>query len=223
VVSEIPILKNKSIIIPHGISDSFFIFPRTTKPFFDSNERCKIIYVSKTDPYKHHCNVIKAIELLIQKKYMVELILIGPKGSSASEVENLLNHVDPTRLFTKNLGPIPFEEINSYYGFADIAVFASSCENMPIILLESMASGLPIACSNMGPMPEILGDNAIYFNPDSVDEIFRSIELLINSSILRERLAMQSFLKAKSYSWDVCAGKTFDYLNFVFENYNKKN
>jgi len=223
VINEIPILKDKSIIISHGINDRFFIYPRTAKPFFYPNDRCKIIYVSKSDPYKHHINVIKAIQLLNEKKYMVELVLIGPKGASALEVEKLLNQIDPTSLFIKNLGAISYEEINCFYKMADIAVFASSCENMPNILLESMASGLALASSNMGPMPEVLGDSASYFNPNNVEEIFTAIESLINSYDRRVELAMQSYLKAKLYSWNVCAENTFDYLNFVFENFKKKN
>lgn len=223
VINEIPSLKNKSIIIPHGISNRFFIYPRKTKHLFDSENRCKIIYVSKSDPYKNHVNLIKAVHLLNKSKHFVELILIGPRGASALEVESLINEVDPLRLFIKNIGEISYESLNSYYKVADIAVFASSCENMPNILLESMASGLPIACSNMGPMPEILGENASYFNPNSIDEIFSSIEGLINSPKHREQLALKSYQLAKSYSWDVCAKNTFDYLDYILINHKKNN
>lgn len=219
VINEIPSLKNKSIIIPHGISNRFLIYPRPTKRLFDSENRCKIIYVSKSDPYKHHVNLIKAVHLLNKSKHFVELILIGPRGASALEVESLINEIDPMKSFIKNIGGISYESLNSYYKLADIAVFASSCENMPNILLESMASGLPIACSNVGPMPEILGENASYFNPNCIDEIFSSIEGLINSPKHREELALQSYQLAKSYSWEVCAKNTFDYLDYILKNF----
>ena len=50
---------------------------------------------------------------------------------------------------------------------AHLFVFASSCENMPNTLVEAMASGLPIACSDRGPMPEILRDGGTYFDPEN--------------------------------------------------------
>ena len=219
VINEIPSLVNKSRIIPHGISDRFFIYPRPAKLLFDSKNRCKIIYVSKSDPYKHHINLIKAVQLINRSEYFVELILIGPRGASAIEVESLINEADPMKSFIKNIGAISYESLNSYYRDADIAVFASSCENMPNILLESMASGLPIACSNLGPMPEILGKSASYFSPYSIDEIFSSLISLINSPKLREELALQSYILAKSYSWDICAENTFDYLDQILTNH----
>ena len=52
---------------------------------------------------------------------------------------------------------------------ANLFVFASSCENMPNTLVEAMAIGLPIACSDRGPMPEVLRDGGVYFDPEDCD------------------------------------------------------
>jgi glycosyltransferase involved in cell wall biosynthesis len=218
----IPTLGNKSVIIPHGISRRFFIEPRKHINAFDSTNKCKVIYVSKTDPYKHHLNVINAVYKLNLNKYHVELNLIGPSGSSAKKVDALINKLDPNNQYLKNLGKVDYESLSSFYKSSDISVFASSCENMPNILLESMASGLPIACSNLGPMPEILGNNAVYFSPYNVDEIYSSISKLINSEKLRSQLASSSYLLANSYSWEKCALDTFNYLNKVYLTYNNQ-
>ena len=51
---------------------------------------------------------------------------------------------------------------------AELFVFASSCENLPNILIEGMAAGLPIACSRRPPMPEVLGDAGESFDPEAV-------------------------------------------------------
>ena len=223
IVHEIvPTLGNKSVIIPHGISRRFFIEPRKHINAFDALNKCKIIYVSKTDPYKHHLNVVKAVYMLNLENYHVELNLIGPRGSSANKVDLLIKKLDPNNQYLKNLGKVDYESLNSFYKSSDISIFASSCENMPNILLESMASGLPIACSNFGPMPEILRDNAIYFNPNSVHEIYSSISRLINSKKLRSQLASSSYLLANSYSWEKCALDTFNYLNRVYLTYNNQ-
>jgi glycosyltransferase involved in cell wall biosynthesis len=51
---------------------------------------------------------------------------------------------------------------------------------MPNILLEAMAAGLPIACSNRGPMPEVLGTAGLYFNPENPAEIACAIRTVID-------------------------------------------
>ena len=73
----------------------------------------------------------------------------------------------------------------------DIGVFASSCENLPITLLEMMGSGMQIACSNFSPMPEILGSEGIYFNPvkpASITEAMR--KLIVLKKVLLNPLAL---------------------------------
>ena len=77
------------------------------------------------------------------------------------------------------LGPIAYSEIAKYYKNASIGIFASTCENLPNILLEMMASSLPIACSNRGPMPNILGENGIYFDPENINSISEALRYLL--------------------------------------------
>ena len=92
---------------------------------------------------------------------------------------------------------------------------------MPNILLESMAAGLPIACSNLGPMPEMLGDAGVYFNPEQPDEIAAAIRKLLESSELRANLAELAFQQAQLYSWERCAQETFDFLSQIAREHQR--
>ena len=116
-------------------------------------------------------------------------------------------------------GKLPYGRIDEIYYKANLAVFASSCENMPNILLEKMAAGLPIACSDRSPMPEILGDDGVYFNPESPAEIASALLKLINSPDLRYKKACASFKKATDFSWDSCSANTFSFFEEVISNY----
>ena len=78
-----------------------------------------------------------------------------------------------------------------------------------------MASGLPIACSNYGPMPEVLQDAGIYFDPENEEEITTSLKKLLDNHDQRQALASKAFSLSKDYSWERCARETFDYL-FTF-------
>ena len=129
-----------------------------------------------------------------------------------ARLNKTIRQVDPGGDFVRYAGAVPSEQLHARYADAEMCLFASSCENLPNILLEGMASGLPIACSNRGPMPEVLEDAGVYFDPENSRDIARAILKLIASPALRTRLAHRSFERAHGHSWQRCARETFDFL-----------
>jgi len=95
---------------------------------------------------------------------------------------------------------------------ADLFIFASSCENMPNTLVEAMAAGLPIACSDRGPMPEVLKDGGVYFDPENPDSIANAIENLLVHPEKCQQLAARARELASQYSWRRCAEETFSFI-----------
>ena len=118
-------------------------------------------------------------------------------------------------------GAIPHDELHAIYANADLGLFPSSCENMPNILLEKMAAGLPIASSNRGPMPEILGDAGVYFDPEQDQDIAVAIEQLINNLSLRQSVAKRAKALSEQYSWERCADRTWAFLVQTYARRNK--
>ncbi|EMY69615.1 glycosyltransferase family 4 protein [Leptospira vanthielii] len=223
--SLIPIIALENLnekVIPHGIDDRFFIKPRTSYNIerYTPENPFKILYVSIIDVYKHQVNVVKAVKSLIAKGYPIQLQLVGP--AYKPELKRLRRELISGDQKIQYLGAIDYNQLHAIYKDSHLNVFASSCENMPNILLEGMASGLPIACSNFGPMPEILGDAGIYFHPEKVEEIQKSIEILILDLNLRERLSHSSYEKAKQYSWKKTADQTFKFLQSVGNHYYER-
>jgi glycosyltransferase involved in cell wall biosynthesis len=200
--------------IPHGINHNFFCSPRHQRDLteFTIEHPCRLIYVSIIDVYKHQWQVIKAVGQLQAAGIPIILDLVGPPGMAIERLEETVQQVDPTRTFIKYHGAVNYDLLPEFYKSADIGIFASSCENMPNILLESMAAGLPIACSDLGPMPEMLGEAGVYFHPEQPEEIAAAILKLIDSRELRAELAELAFQQARSYSWERCARETFDFL-----------
>jgi glycosyltransferase involved in cell wall biosynthesis len=141
------------------------------------------------------------------------LDLVGPAYPPAlKRLNETIARVDADRRWVHYHGAVPFNELHHRYAQADLGLFASSCENMPNILLETMASGLPIACSSRGPMPEVLGDAGVYFDPEQPEEIARVLRELIESPQLRTELAHASYQRAQQFSWQRCADETFGFL-----------
>ncbi len=206
---------SNSIIIPHGISSRFEHAPIKCYDIgkYDKKNPFKIIYVSIIDMYKHQWNVAEAVSILVQKGYPLELTLIGDIYEPAyKKLDAIIKKVDPQKEFIKYIGLIPYEEIDRVYKNSDLFVFASTCENMPNILIEAMSSGLPIASSNYAPMPEFLKDAGIYFDPLSVESIYKSIETCLIDTNLRQNIAVKAKEYAQTYSWEKCAKETIAFI-----------
>lgn len=209
-------LKRPSIVIGHGSSPSFFNIPKEQLEIsnFSKERPFNLLYVSSILAYKHQWNVAEAVLDLRMKGYPITLDLVG--GCSTSALKRLIDVIKKdTDQSIRYLGEVSRDEISSIYMKADAFVFASSCENQPIILIEAMASGLPIACSNKGPMPEVLGDSSFYFNPLDKSDISRAIEKMLLSRDLRELFAKKLYHESQNYTWGICARRTFEFLNNV--------
>jgi glycosyltransferase involved in cell wall biosynthesis len=205
-------------IIPHGIDERFGNAPRPQLPISDySRERpFRLLYVSIVDVYKHQWNVADAVAQLRAEGLPIVLELIGPSYRPAlRRLLRAVEQLDPDKQFIKNNGAVPHTELHSHYQEADLCVFASSCENMPNILLEKMAAGLPIACSDRGPMREVLGDEATYFNPEKPADIARAIKELIESPEQRSKQASASYQRRRAFSWKTAADETLRFLSGV--------
>ncbi len=215
-------LQGKVAIIPHGIEKRFLNRPRTHRPLAECGEAnpIRLVYVSIINVYKHQWRVAEAVVKLRAEGLPVVLDLIGPAYPTAlRKLREVLLRVDPTGSFIRYCGAIPYKKLHSHYAEADLCIFASSCENMPNTLLEGMASGLPIACSQRGPMPEILGDAGVYFNPEDPASIFDAIRKLIESPVLRTEMAQAAYERAQEYSWKRCADQTFGFFAEVADGH----
>ncbi len=205
-------------IIPHGIDSRFFRRPRAQFRLEDYSmgQPLRILYVSIVHLYKHQWNVAEAVSELRRTGMPVTLTLTGPAYPPAfHRLQKSLDRVDPEGEFIQYTGELPYSDLPEHYAKHDLVLLASSCETMPNILLEGMASGLPVACSNRGPMPEMLGDSGIYFDPENAADIARALRELIENPGLRARLSLASHARAQAYSWRRCSHDTFRLLASV--------
>jgi glycosyltransferase involved in cell wall biosynthesis len=203
--------------IPHGV-DAAFKHSQAVSSWPVAGERpIRCIYVSNAEMYKHQWVVVEAISLLRKRGYNLMLSLVGGgKGAAQQLLQDAVAVSDPAGMFIKQIEFLPHAELPALLIEADLFVFASSCENMPVTLVEAMAVGLPIACSNRGPMPEVLADGGVYFTPADADSIAEAIEQIIQSPALRMAIAQSAKILSQQYSWKRCADETFA---FVAETY----
>ncbi|WP_061249397.1 glycosyltransferase family 4 protein [Leptospira alstonii] len=216
---------SKTIIIPHGIHSRFSKEIRKQKKIdeYTFSKPMRILYVSTIDMYKHQWNVAEAISILYNLNLPVSIEFIGSAYEpSLKLLVKKMNQYDPLGKYLHYSGQILHEQLQRKYHSADIFVFASSCETFGQIVTEAMSAGLPIACSNMSSMKEILLDNALYFNPEDPKSIAHSLIQLIESPKLRTKLAQNAYKKSKIYNWKETAHSTFGFFHDVLVNTNKK-
>ena len=214
-------LRGQTCIIPHGLNPRFKRVPKMQRAIseYDDDQPYRVLYVSIVDQYKHQWYVVEAINILRKMGFPVILDLVGPAYPPALQRLNAtIERVDPERRFVHYHGAVEFDVLHNYYAQADLGLFASSCENMPNILLENMASGLPIACSKNGPMPEVLGEAGLYFDPEQPEDIARALSRMIDSAQLRTELAQASYDRSSQYSWQRCADEIFGFLLAIISN-----
>lgn len=207
--------KKKAAVIYHGISDSFRQSPKVqfditsytnAKPF-------KILYISIINFYKHQWHLVNAVKKLKAEGLNIELELIGPIYKPAEKL--LKNSLQGSEDYISYKGMASYDEISKYYKEANMFVFASTCENMPNILLEAMSAGLPILSSNYGPMPEILKDGGVYMDPTDEMNIYSELKKILLDIDMRKIIAEKAYSYALNFSWKKTSEETFKFIGDV--------
>ncbi len=131
------------------------------------------------------------------------LIITGVRGFAAAEVEKLSG--DSVRV----TGWVPREELYELFRGARGFIYPSMFEGFGMPVLEAMAAGVPVACSNIPPLREIAGSTVHYFDPCSDSEIGAALHLLADGKIPTDAAAE----RARAFTWEKTARETLDYLS----------
>lgn len=199
-----------AVVIPHGIDDVFREASVNRRPWPD-HEPIRCLYVSNAAPYKHQWNVVKAVaKIRRSNQFDLKLRLVGGgRGPSYERLLASVNEFDPQNEFVELVEFAPHHAIPGELAAADLFIFASSCENLPITLLEAMASGIVICSSNRGPMPEVMGPDACFFDPERPESISDAILKVVLDPVQREQMRQESLTRSSTYTWNACANKTW--------------
>jgi len=200
-------------VVPHGVGAAFR-GSGGRKSWPEGGQRpIRCLYISNALPYKHQWHVVDAVASLRKHGFNLQLELVGGgEGRAQKRLDAKIAGSDPNGIFVTLHEFVPQHILPEFLARADIFVFASSCENMPNTLVEAMAAGLPIACSDRGPMPEVLDDGGVYFDPEDPDSIADALVNLMTDSGKRGHLAARAQELSYKYSWPRCAKETFSFI-----------
>lgn len=187
-------------IIYNGIDlDKFKVLKKAneTHPFRENDETI-LMCVARFDPRKGIHTLIEAVSLLKKDKYRFKLILVGD-GSLKLELKNLTDRLQLNKevLFVGYRNDIP-----AILRTADIFVLPSLEEGFGNVVVEAMASSVPVIASNIGGLSEIINDekNGLLFETQNSQSLYEKIKKLIDDPLLREHYQKQAFIDAKKFS-----------------------
>jgi len=182
-------------------------------------EQVRVLCVSTLYMSKYPWNVVQAVcDARRRTGLDVRLEMVG--GGDKRTGDRLHAAIRERRAgsFVTVHDDVPEEEMREIYAGADVFVFPSAQETFPITLLEAMASGLPIACSNRMAMPRMLRDAGVYFDPADPATLTSALEVLLADGELRVRNGQLAQLYAREHQWQRSADRLFDFLRTVADS-----
>ena len=166
------------------------------------------LFVGTIEPRKNLDVLLDAYALLPQSiRQQWPLVLIGYRGWRNEQLHARIETA-VTEGWVRHLGFVDSNELPLFYAGARIFVFPSLYEGFGLPVLEAMASGIPVVCSNSSTLPEVAGDAAAMCEPQDVGTLSRLIATGLEDEIWRSEAKSKGLLQASSFSWQRCAEET---------------
>lgn len=107
------------------------------------------------------------------------------------------------------------EDLLLLYNACGLFAYPSIYEGFGLPVIEAMACGAPVACSNVTSIPEVAGDAALYFDPEKTEEIAEALSLVLSDVAVASRLRKDGLERASLFSWRRTAVETLAVFNEV--------
>jgi glycosyltransferase involved in cell wall biosynthesis len=160
-----------------------------------------ILYPAQTWPHKNHLILLEALSILRNKrKLVVPLVCCGTRNGHFPRIEaraSKLGLNDQVRF----LDFISAPDLRSLYKRANALVFPTLFEGWGMPICEAFSAGLPVACSRVTSLPDLVNDAACLFEPNDPEDVARAIELLWENDDLRDTLIRRGTQRVAQFNW----------------------
>jgi glycosyltransferase involved in cell wall biosynthesis len=209
-------------VVPNAAADCFHQVRRTAavRQVLDRFQIAApfILSVGDLQPRKNHIGLIEAFARLIRANPHLphHMVLAGKKTWFAHRVHEAAKNsgvADRIRF----LGFVSDDDLLQLYNACGLFCFPSFYEGFGLPVLEAMACGAAVACSNTSAVPEVADGAALVFNPYNSDEIARTMLDLIVHTELHARMCRLGLQRATRFSWQNTARETLEVYYSVVE------
>jgi len=166
-----------------------------------------VLCVCSLEPRKNLRRLLEAWSRMPARPANLHLVLAGAKGNIFHDLE-----FDAAPANVQLAGYVGDDLLPALYAGAEFFAFPSLYEGFGLPVLEAMASGTPVLCSNSTSLPEVAGDAAVLVDPLQVESIAAALQRLADDSTLRATLRERGLARAKTFNWNSAARQTWDVL-----------
>ena len=211
VVARLHLPADRVDVVPQGVGVTTTDQAMSEAEFrdrFELGNRRVLLSVSTKRAHKNLRRLLEA-HALVPGEQRPLLVLPGYPTPHEAELRELARDLGVSG-DVRFLGLLTSSELEGLYAAAESFVFTSRYEGFGMTVLEAMARGVPVAASRASAIPEVAGDAALLFDPDSTEEIAGAIRSLIGDEELRARLADAGRDRAAQFSWERTARGTLE-------------
>lgn len=166
-----------------------------------------LLFVGARTPYKNFLGLLEAFASSTRLSKDFDLYVLGGDFFTNSELQKMSDlHLSLGSVIHVNAD---LDDLNAYYQHASAFIYPSLYEGFGLPPLEAMANGCPVVSSNAGPLPEVNGDAAEYFDPADRGAMIEAIENVVYSASRAKELQYLGYARASKYSWGRCADQTY--------------
>lgn len=194
------------------------VYPAVGHEFMPSEEAARdmrarhgryVLYVGAVRPHKNAYAAAEAFCLMKKEKKIEHKLLIAgkSKGDYLAGIRALMERHGLLKDLIHLENP-DFETVRMLYRGADVFIFPSLYEGFGLPVLEAMASGCPVVCSNTSSLPEAAGSAAVTVDPLDPAGIAEAAYGILSDARLRVELVKKGFDQVKKFSWDRAAAET---------------
>lgn len=191
----------KVSVVYHGVD----VLPRSSNTE-NPTERPYFLYVGSRLEYKNFRLLIEAFASSEKLKRDFQIVAFGGGSFSSDEKKTMANLGLSTEHVTFASGSDQLLE--QYYRFARAFVYPTQYEGFGFPPLEAMAAGCPVVCSNSSCIPEVVGDAALMFDPNSKEELQDALHKVAFDESTCDLLKARGIIHHKKFSWQKCAAET---------------
>ncbi len=199
-----PQRQERVLAIPDGVAAYFrpSARPRPNRP------HQVILWVGRADPYKNISGLIEAFaQLRRQNLRPLELRLVGAPDQRYPAPQQLVARLALTDTVHWT-GYISDAQLLQEYQQADLFVLPSYYEGFGLPVLEAMACGTPVVCSNKGALPEVADSAALLVEPGDSKALSAAMGRVLNDPTLAQQLSERGLSRAAKFSWTAAARQT---------------
>jgi glycosyltransferase involved in cell wall biosynthesis len=204
---------SKIDVVPNGVlppAAASHRDPAAIRARYDLGDRPVVLAASAKRPHKNLPRLLDALASLPGDRRPL-LLLPGYPTEHEAELRRQATALGLDS-YVRFLGWVESDELEDLYDVAAAFIMPSLYEGFGLPVLEAMARGVPVACSDRSSLPEVAGDAAVLVDPLDTEAIARGLAELLGSPERRAELSARGVERAREFSWERTARETRDVL-----------